>query len=167
MIIAVDFDGTIVEHRYPHIGKEIPFATQALKQLQSEGHALILWTAREGKLLQEAIDFCEKRGVEFFAVNSNYPGEEVDAAGIRARKLHADLFIDDRAVGGLPEWVRSVRSSATVGPGDSTTNTSVLSLNLKRKAFLPDCLENRPSRRLDEFCDSIKCHHLEIKQLKE
>ena len=63
--------------------------------------------------------------------------------------------------------VRSVRSSATVGPGDSTTNTSVLSLNLKRKAFLPDCLENRPSRRLDEFCDSIKCHHLEIKQLKE
>ena len=104
MIIAVDFDGTIVEHRYPHIGKEIPFATQALKQLQSEGHALILWTAREGKLLQEAIDFCEKRGVEFFAVNSNYPGEEVDAAGIRARKLHADLFIDDRSVGGLPDW---------------------------------------------------------------
>lgn len=104
MIIAVDFDGTIVEHRYPKIGKEIPFATQALKQLQSEGHALILWTAREGKLLQEAIDFCEQRGVEFFAVNSNYPGEEVDAAGIRARKLHADLFIDDRAVGGLPDW---------------------------------------------------------------
>ena len=104
MIIAVDFDGTIVEHRYPHIGKEIPFATQALKQLQAEGHALILWTAREGKLLQEAIDFCEKRGLEFFAINSNYPGEEVDEAGIRARKLHADLFIDDRAVGGLPDW---------------------------------------------------------------
>ena len=104
MIIAVDFDGTIVEHRYPHIGKEVPFATQALKQLQSEGHALILWTAREGKLLQEAIDFCESRGLEFFAINSNYPGEEVDEAGIRARKLHADLFIDDRAVGGLPDW---------------------------------------------------------------
>lgn len=104
MIIAVDFDGTIVEHRYPHIGKEIPFATQALKQLQSEGHALILWTAREGQLLQDALDFCEKRGIEFFAVNSNYPGEEVDAAGIRARKLHADLFIDDRSVGGLPDW---------------------------------------------------------------
>ena len=104
MIIAVDFDGTIVEHRYPKIGKEIPFAIQALKQLQSEGHALILWTAREGQLLQDALDFCEKRGIEFFAVNSNYPGEEVDEAGIRARKLHADLFIDDRAVGGLPEW---------------------------------------------------------------
>ena len=104
MIIAVDFDGTIVEHRYPHIGKELPFAIASLKQIQSEGHALILWTAREGRLLQEAIDFCESRGLEFFAVNSNDPGEEVDEAGIRARKLHADLFIDDRAVGGLPDW---------------------------------------------------------------
>ena len=104
MIIAVDFDGTIVEHRYPHIGKEIPFAIPALKQLQMEGHALILWTAREGRLLQEAIDFCEKRGLEFFAINSNYPGEEVDKDGIRARKLHADLFIDDRSLGGLPDW---------------------------------------------------------------
>ncbi len=104
MLIAVDFDGTIVEHRYPHIGKELPFATASLRRLQEEGHRLILWTAREGELLQEAIDFCAMRGLEFFAVNSNYPGEEVDEAGIRARKLHADLFIDDRAVGGLPDW---------------------------------------------------------------
>lgn len=104
MLIAVDFDGTIVEHRYPHIGKELPFAIASLKRLQEEGHRLILWTAREGKLLQDAIDFCENRGLEFFAINSNYPGEEVDEAGIRARKLHADLFIDDRAVGGLPDW---------------------------------------------------------------
>lgn len=104
MIIAVDFDGTIVEHRYPDIGKERPFAIASLRKLQSEGHRLILWTAREGELLQEAIDFCARRGLEFFAVNSNYPDEEVDAAAIRARKLHADLFIDDRNVGGLPEW---------------------------------------------------------------
>ncbi len=104
MLIAVDFDGTIVEHRYPHIGKELPFAIASLRRLQEEGHRLILWTAREGELLQEAIDFCAMRGLEFFAVNSNYPGEEVDEAGIRARKLHADLFIDDRAVGGLPDW---------------------------------------------------------------
>lgn len=104
MLIAVDFDGTIVEHRYPHIGKELPFAIASLKRIQEEGHRLILWTAREGELLQEAIDFCEKRGLEFFAINSNYPGEEVDEAGIRARKLHADLFIDDRSLGGLPDW---------------------------------------------------------------
>ena len=104
MTIAVDFDGTIVEHLYPHIGKELPFAIASLKRIQAEGHRLILWTAREGELLQEAIDFCAKRGLEFFAINSNYPGEEVDAAAIHARKLHADLFIDDRAVGGLPDW---------------------------------------------------------------
>ena len=104
MTIAVDFDGTIVEHRYPHIGKELPFAIASLKRIQAEGHRLILWTAREGDLLQEAIDFSAKRGLEFFAINSNYPGEEVDAAAIHARKLHAALFIAARAVGGLPDW---------------------------------------------------------------
>lgn len=104
MTIAVDFDGTIVEHKYPSIGKEIPFATATLKMLQRDGHRLILWTVREGKLLDEAIEFCRERGVEFFAVNSNYPDEEVDRTAIRSRKLRADLFIDDCQVGGLPDW---------------------------------------------------------------
>ena len=51
MIIAVDFDGTIVEHRYPAIGRELPFAIETLKKLAKEGHRLILWTVREGRLL--------------------------------------------------------------------------------------------------------------------
>ena len=104
MIIAVDFDGTIVEHKYPKIGKEIPFAIATLKKLQQDGHKLILWTVREGDLLDEAVEFCRQRGVEFFAVNSNYPDEDVDAGAIRSRKLKADMFIDDRNVGGLPDW---------------------------------------------------------------
>ena len=104
MIIAVDFDGTIVEHKYPSIGKEIPFAIATLKQLQDDGHRLILWSCREGRLLQEAVEFCHKRGVDFFAVNSNYPDEDVDQSAIRSRKLKADMFIDDRNVGGLPDW---------------------------------------------------------------
>ena len=54
MIIAVDFDGTIVEHKYPAIGKEIPFAFETLRKLQTEHHKLILWSVREGKLLDEA-----------------------------------------------------------------------------------------------------------------
>lgn len=54
MTIAVDFDGTIVEHRYPRIGKEIPFATDTLKLLQQDQHRLILWSVREGELLEEA-----------------------------------------------------------------------------------------------------------------
>ncbi|MGM9766404.1 MAG: BT0820 family HAD-type phosphatase [Candidatus Cryptobacteroides sp.] len=104
MIIAVDFDGTIVEHRYPEIGKEIPFAIDTLKRLQAERNILILWTSREGRLLQEAIDFCASRGLEFYAVNSNHPEEYEDEAVNRSRKIKADLYIDDRNLGGLPDW---------------------------------------------------------------
>lgn len=101
MIIAVDFDGTIVEHEYPKIGKPIPFAIETLKQLQKENHQLLLWTVREGHLLQEAIDYCEARGLRFFAANANSPHENREKA---PRKLVADMFIDDRNLGGLPDW---------------------------------------------------------------
>jgi len=103
MTIAIDFDGTIVTHAYPAIGKPIPFAIETLKKLQREDHhQLILWTCREGDLLQEAIDYCASRGLEFYAVNSNFPEETSDI--VRARKLEADLFIDDRNLGGIPDW---------------------------------------------------------------
>jgi hydroxymethylpyrimidine pyrophosphatase-like HAD family hydrolase len=102
MIIAVDFDGTIVEHEYPRIGKPIPFAFEVLKKLQEEHHILILWTMRENELLQEAIDFCEKQGLKFYAHNKNYPEEEYGSGCIR--KLAVDLYIDDRNVGGLLDW---------------------------------------------------------------
>jgi len=103
MIIAVDFDGTIVEHEYPRIGKPIPFALDVLRKLQEEQrHKLILWTMREGQLLQEAIDYCEKNGVYFYAHNKNYPEEEFQE-GV-SRKLAADVYIDDRNIGGLLDW---------------------------------------------------------------
>ena len=104
MLIAVDFDGTIVEHRYPEIGKEIPFAISTLKRLQEEGHRLVLWTVREGALLNEAVEFCRQRGLEFYAVNANFPEEVANPGMTACRKLKADLFIDDRNVGYLPEW---------------------------------------------------------------
>ena len=101
MVIAVDFDGTIVEHEYPKIGKPIPFAIETLKLLQKEkDFRLILWSVREGALLQEAIDYCESKGLKFYAANKNFPEEEAP----HPRKLNADLFIDDRNLGGLPEW---------------------------------------------------------------
>lgn len=103
MIIAVDFDGTIVEHRYPRIGEEIPFAVDTLKLLQQEKHRLILWSVREGELLDEAVEWCKARGLEFYAVNKDYPEEQEDHQGF-SRKLKADLFIDDRNIGGLPDW---------------------------------------------------------------
>ena len=103
MKIAVDFDGTIVEHRYPQIGKEIPFAIDTLKMLQQEGHWLILWSVREGKLLEEAVEWCKARGLEFYAVNSDYPEDDAPK-GDRSRKLNAEMFIDVRNLGGLPDW---------------------------------------------------------------
>ena len=103
MTIAVDFDGTIVEHRYPKIGEEIPFATETLKILAQERHKLILWTVREGELIEEAIEWCRQRGVFFYSVNKDYPEEEKSHNGF-SRKLKADLFIDDRNLGGLPDW---------------------------------------------------------------
>ena len=104
MIIAVDFDGTIVEHRYPSIGKEIPFAIETLKKLSKENHRLTLWTVREGRLLEEAVNFCRERGLEFYAVNRDYPEEEKGKNNHYSRKLKADVWIDDRNVGGLPDW---------------------------------------------------------------
>lgn len=102
MLIAVDFDGTIVEHRYPAIGKEIPFATDTLRRLMMEHHRLVLWTVRTGHLLNEAIEWCRERGVEFYAINADYPDQEYDAT--QARKIKVDLVIDDRNIGGLPDW---------------------------------------------------------------
>lgn len=104
MIIAVDFDGTIVRHEYPRIGKEIPFATKTLKMLAADGHRLILWTVREGQLLDEAIQWCRDRGVEFYAVNKEYPEETFDKNNMFSRKPKVDMWIDDRNVGGLPDW---------------------------------------------------------------
>lgn len=105
MVIAVDFDGTIVEHRYPEIGKEIPFATTTLKMLINERHRLILWTVRQGALLDEAVEWCRERGVEFYAVNKNFPEEQVENGGGYS-KVDADMFIDDKNLGGLPDWGR-------------------------------------------------------------
>lgn len=102
MFIAIDFDGTIVKHKYPEIGEEIPFAIDTLKLIQTElKHHLILWTVREGELLEEAVEFCRERGLSFYAINQNHPDSTSVA---QPRKLMADMFIDDRNFGGLPDW---------------------------------------------------------------
>lgn len=102
LIIAIDFDGTIVEDAYPAIGKPKLFAFDTLKKLQNEGHRLILWTYRSGKKLEEAVQFCESNGINFYAINASYEDEEIDSE--KSRKIHADIFIDDRNVGGFIGW---------------------------------------------------------------
>lgn len=103
MIIAVDFDGTIVRDCYPDIGNEIPFATATLRMLAEKGHQLILWTVRTGRALDEAVEWCRQRGVEFYAINQTFPGDDQENNHY-TRKVKVDIFIDDRNVGGLPDW---------------------------------------------------------------
>ena len=88
MIIAVDFDGTIVEHKYPKIGKEIPFATDTLKRFLADHHTLILWSVREGRLLKEAVDWCHERGVDFYAVNSKSTSLTSDRTSPSSSRSH-------------------------------------------------------------------------------
>ncbi|MCI2228805.1 hydrolase [Polaribacter sp. MSW13] len=103
-IIAVDFDGTIVEDAYPSIGKPMLFAFDTLKNLQSQGHRLILWTYRTGSKLEEAVAFCKKNGIDFYAVNKSFPEEIFNEK--YSRKIHADFFIDDRNIGGFLGWTK-------------------------------------------------------------
>ncbi|MDT8400119.1 MAG: hypothetical protein RQ743_00365 [Bacteroidales bacterium] len=104
MKIAVDFDGTIVEHEYPEIGKEKLFAFETMKELQKNGALLILWTFRAGKELDEAVEYCKNKGIEFYAVNKNYPEEDFNSSV--SRKINADVYIDDKNIGGFPGWSR-------------------------------------------------------------
>src|SRR5699024_404186 len=87
---------------YPKVGKAQVFAFETLRKLQDKGHRLILWTYRKGERLQEAVDFCKKNGVDFYAVNNSFPEEDHDPDV--SRKINADIFIDDRNVGGFPGW---------------------------------------------------------------
>ena len=88
MIIAVDFDGTIVENRYPEIGEEIPFATETIRMLISERNRIILWTVREGKYLEDAVAWCRERGIEFYAINKDYPEEKMENNKLFSRSRH-------------------------------------------------------------------------------
>ncbi len=139
MKIAVDFDGTIVEHKYPDIGKEILFAFKTLKALQDQHHELILWTFRSGKELDEAVEFCRKNGIEFYAVNKSYPEEVFDEAQI-SRKIHADVFIDDLNLGGFPGWGEVWRM---LNPSENLTIEDEIRLLQSRKpSFLKRLIKN-------------------------
>ena len=94
-IIAVDFDGTIVAHAYPNIGREVPNAIRVLKKLQEQGTQLILWTMRSGDKLAEAVAFCEEKGITFWGINQNPAQSE----WTDSPKAYAPIYIDDAALG--------------------------------------------------------------------
>jgi hypothetical protein len=100
IILGIDFDGTLVDHCYPDIGVEAPGAFKWLKEFQSAGARLILWTMRHdseasGPVLTQAVEFCRERDIEFWAVNHN--PEQDSWSG--SRKQYAHYYIDDTAIG--------------------------------------------------------------------
>lgn len=112
MIIAYDFDGTLVENAYPEIGEPRkgdmhPTLIEDVIELQKWGHKVILWTCRTGVHLDQAVEFCKKKGLIFDAVNDDIEeqkemwSEKLEAwreTG-QARKVFAHFYVDDRAVG--------------------------------------------------------------------
>jgi hydroxymethylpyrimidine pyrophosphatase-like HAD family hydrolase len=140
--IAVDFDGTIVEHAFPAIGKEKLFAFRTLKELEKKGARLILWTFRTGKELEEAVEYCRQNGIEFYAVNKNYPEEIFDDTV--SRKIDADIYLDDKNFGGFPGWsqVWQVLNPYEIQEQIAEKRISRLGKNLLRKLFGGNSAEN-------------------------
>jgi hypothetical protein len=99
--IAVDFDGTLVDHQFPDIGPEVPGAFDWLRKFREAGAVLILWTMRstdrqkDGDVLDPAVQFCRQRGIEFDGVNFG-PG---DRSWTNSPKVYAHVYIDDAAMG--------------------------------------------------------------------
>lgn len=104
MIYAIDFDGTIVEDRYPEIGELKPEAEKFIHEIQRRGDKWILWTMRAGEKLDKAVKFLESHGLKPDAVNDNLPEVKADwLENPNPRKIFADVYIDDRNAGGL-KW---------------------------------------------------------------
>lgn len=100
-IIAIDFDGTIVEDRYPEIGKLKDGAKGAIHSLKKDGYKLILWTSRTGIHLARAVEFLAKEGITFDEINNSCK-DNVKEFGNDTRKIFADVYVDDKCVMMMP-----------------------------------------------------------------
>lgn len=101
-IYAVDFDKTLnLAEKYPDFGQPNIELIEILKERRAAGDKIILWTCREGELLNQAVEYCKKHGLEFDAVNDNLP-ENIEFFGNNCRKVWAHHYIDDRSW--KPEW---------------------------------------------------------------
>ncbi|MBL4889996.1 MAG: hypothetical protein JKX97_08275 [Candidatus Lindowbacteria bacterium] len=111
MKIAIDFDGTCVEHKFPYIGEELHGAVETLKWLVEEGHELILWTCREDvpgdperAYLTNAVNWFKEHQIPLIGINSTPDQYEFRPADSHRRKVVADLYIDDKNLGGFSGW---------------------------------------------------------------
>ncbi|EKY02405.1 hypothetical protein HMPREF9134_00481 [Porphyromonas catoniae F0037] len=115
MIIAIDFDGTICQNKYPDIGEPMPHAIESVRELHQAGHYLILWTCRQGEQLNEALQWCEENGLSFHAVNDHNPDNLKLFGGVGGNKVYADIYIDDKNIGGFVGWQRAMELIKEIG----------------------------------------------------
>ena len=105
LVIAIDFDGTCVEHDYPYIGMDAEGAVDVLRELVAKGHRLILFTMRSGEKLEAAERWFRDRKIELWAVNENPEQRSWTASP----KVYADYYIDDSALGCPIMFIDGVR----------------------------------------------------------
>lgn len=107
MIIAVDFDGTLCENKYPSAGEPNTPLLDALRSLKKDDKAeIILWTCRTGKELDFAVEWCKNRGLIFDAVNENLP-RIIEQFGGDNRKVFAHVYIDDACMDFSYEYIQN------------------------------------------------------------
>lgn len=100
IIIAVDFDNTLAVTKYPTIIKPIDLTCELIRKAKKNGAIIILWTCREGKELEEAVNWCKENNVPIDYINENVP-ERIEKWGNDCRKIGADIYIDDRSINPL------------------------------------------------------------------
>lgn len=107
MIFAIDFDGTLCEDKFPHIGNKIESTVNIVKQLKRQDNKIILWTCRTGKYLEDAVQWCRNRGIEFDAINENL--KEIQMKwGSDTRKIYCDYYLDDKNIN-LKELIKILK----------------------------------------------------------
>ncbi len=127
MVIAVDFDGTIVRNKWPDIGEEILGAADAIRMWHAQGHRVIIWTCRAGNELEMCRVWLAKNFIPCYSINTN-PPDRIGLYGSDTRKISADLYIDDKAVGAPDDpaelWRLACEKVSKMEREEATTCTS-------------------------------------------
>lgn len=99
LTICVDFDGTIVDHAFPEIGKPIPLAIDYLKKFIDNGAKVILFTMRSDRedvdYLTQAVNYLKDNEIELYGINEN-PSQKTWTT---SPKAYGHVYIDDAAIG--------------------------------------------------------------------
>jgi hypothetical protein len=101
-VLAIDFDGTIVDHAFPDIGEIKPDAKEIINRLYEEGYYICVWSCRTGFNLIDAVNWLNDNGIQYHKFNEGPP---LECVGFSSHpKIYANIYIDDSNLGGLPSW---------------------------------------------------------------